>query len=58
MKLAIGWYGSVEIAGYMIASETCLDNVMITHVSSKLTNTVDCGFVLWSHEIKMTIQYM
>ena len=57
MKLAIGWCGSVEIVGYKTASETCLDNPMITHMSSKLTNTFDWGFVLWSHEIEMTVQY-
>ena len=26
-------------------------------MSSKLADTVDCGFVLWSHEIEMTVQY-
>ena len=31
---------------------------MITHMSSKLTDTVDCGFVLWSREVEMTVQYI
>ena len=36
----VGWSGSVEIAGYSIAYESCLDNAMITLMSSKLTDTV------------------